>query len=270
MAHSLSVRLYRVVVSGWTELVGGLARDVHSNVSFRQRFSYHTGGHFRYDDLALFVFWQTSEEVEEEIANGHKRLWQRRGATDSELQYAAWDVNIGMFFSNVVMYFIIFATAATLHKTGQTAINTAADAAIALRPLAGNAAYILMALGLIGTGFLAVPILTTSGAYAVCETFGWRWGLDRKLRGARHFYFVIAASTIVALLINFIGINPIDALFWTAVINGFLAPPLLVVIMLIANNKKVMGDRVNGLGLNIAGWATATIMFAAAIGIFVS
>jgi NRAMP (natural resistance-associated macrophage protein)-like metal ion transporter len=210
-------------------------------------------------------FWQSSEEVEEEIAMGHKRLWQRQGSTDSELRYAAWDVNIGMFLSNVVMYFIILATAATLHQTGKTHIETAAEAAVALRPVAGNAAYIFMALGLIGSGFLAVPILTASGAYAVCETCGWQWGLDKKLRGAKHFYFVIGTSTAMALVINFVGIKPMDALFWAAVINGFLAPPLLVIIMLIANNKAVMGKRVNGVGINVLGWLTTVVMFLAAL-----
>jgi NRAMP (natural resistance-associated macrophage protein)-like metal ion transporter len=212
-------------------------------------------------------FWQASQEVEEEISNGRKRLWQRKGANDTELRYAAWDVNIGMFFSNVVMYFIILATAATLHKVGKTDINTAADAAVALRPLAGNAATILMAFGLIGSGLLAVPILTTSGAYAFCEAFSWRWGLDKNLRGAKQFYIVIGASTVVGLLIDFSGINPMDALFWTAVINGFVAPPLLVIIMLIANNKAIMGKRVNGPGLNTLGWVTTAAMFAAAIGL---
>jgi NRAMP (natural resistance-associated macrophage protein)-like metal ion transporter len=212
-------------------------------------------------------FWQASQEVEEDIARSQKRLWQRRGATDRELKYAAWDVNIGMFFSNLVMYFIILATAATLHRAGQTDIDTAAQAAEALRPLAGQAAYILMALGLIGSGMLAVPILTTSGAYAICEAFGWKWGLDKKLRGAKHFYLVIGASTIVGLLINYLGVNPVKALFWTAVINGFLAPPLLVLIMLIANNEAVMGQRVNSLGINVLGWATTAAMFAAAIGL---
>src|SRR5262249_22667839 len=119
-------------------------------------------------------FWQASQEVEEEISRGKKRLWQRRGATDGELEYAAWDVSTGMFLSNVVMYFIILATAATLHRTGQTQIGSAAEAAEALRPLAGDAATVLMALGLIGTGFLAVPVLTGSAAYLVCEAFGWK------------------------------------------------------------------------------------------------
>jgi NRAMP (natural resistance-associated macrophage protein)-like metal ion transporter len=215
-------------------------------------------------------FWQTNQEVEEAISHGQKHLWQRQGTTHTELRYAAWDVSTGMFFSNVVMYFIILATAATLHQAGKTTIETAADAAVALRPLAGNAAYILMALGLIGTGLLAVPILTTSGAYAVCETFGWQWGLDKKLSRAKHFYFVLGGSTVVALFINFLGIKPMYALFWTAVINGFLAPPLLIIIMLVANNKAIMGKRVNGLGINLLGWITSAIMFAAAIALILT
>jgi NRAMP (natural resistance-associated macrophage protein)-like metal ion transporter len=212
-------------------------------------------------------FWQASQEVEEEIARGRRRLGHRRGMTDAEVQYTAWDVNVGMFFSNVVMYFIILATAATLHQAGQTKIGSAADAAEALRPLAGNAATVLMAIGLIGTGFLAVPILTGSAAYAVCECVGWKCSLDAKPYKAKEFYLVIAGSTLGGLVINFLGVNPIDALFWTAVINGFLAPPLLVVLLLVSNNKVVMGKRTNGRVLNVLGWLTAGLMFAAAAGL---
>ncbi len=215
-------------------------------------------------------FWQANQEVEEEISMGRRTLAQRKGATDAEMKYAAWDVNIGMLFSNVVMYFIILATAATLFKAGKTNIQSATDAAQALRPLAGEGAYFLLAVGLIGAGFLAVPILTGSSAYAVAEAFGGKYGFDKKPQRAKLFYGVIAASTLVGMLINFLGINPISALFWTAVINGFLAPPLLVVIMLIANNRKVMGDRVNGRWVNLLGWATTVIMFAAAIGLIVT
>jgi len=215
-------------------------------------------------------FWQANQEVEEEISMGRRTLAQRKGATDAEMKYAAWDVNIGMLFSNVVMYFIILATAATLFKAGKTNIQSATDAAQALRPLAGEGAYFLLAVGLIGAGFLTVPILTGSSAYAVAEAFGGKYGFDKKPQRAKLFYGVIAASTLVGMLINFLGINPISALFWTAVINGFLAPPLLVVIMLIANNRKVMGDRVNGRWVNLLGWATTVIMFAAAIGLILT
>ncbi len=198
---------------------------------------------------------------------GRKRLWQRRGATDRELKYAALDINTGMLFSNVVMYFVILANAATLHRAGVTNIATATEAAAALRPLAGEGATVLMALGLIGTGLLAVPILTGSAAYAVCETFGWRCSLDAKPAKAKEFYLVVAASTIAGLSMHWLGINEMQALFWTAVINGFLAPPLLVVIMFISNNKAIMGDRVNGRAMNVLGWTTAVLMFAAAGGL---
>jgi NRAMP (natural resistance-associated macrophage protein)-like metal ion transporter len=213
-------------------------------------------------------FWQASQEVEEERACGRKKLWQRRSATDDDLRYAAWDVNIGMFFSNVVMYFIILATAATLHREGgATTIASAADAAEALRPLAGRWAELLFALGLVGSGVLAVPVLTGSSAYALCEACRWNHGLDRKPHRAPAFYAVIAGSTLVGMLINFVGINAMDALFWTAVLNGFLAPPLLVVLMLVSNNRRIMGRRVNGLGTNVLGWTTTVLMFAAAVGL---
>jgi NRAMP (natural resistance-associated macrophage protein)-like metal ion transporter len=210
-------------------------------------------------------FWQTDEEVEEQISMGRKRLWQRRGATNAEMRYAWWDVNIGMFFSNVVMYFIILATGATLFQSGQTNIQSATDAAQALRPLAGDAATVLFALGLIGSGFLAVPILTGSAAFGVAEAFGWRRGLDEKPWRARPFYAVIVVATVVGMLINFLGINPIAALFWTAVINGFLAPPLLVLIMFIANNRTIMGERTNNWVSNALGWLAAAVMVSAAI-----
>ena len=210
-------------------------------------------------------FWQASQEVEEEIGMGRRTLQARKGATKKELKYAGWDVNTGMFFSNVVMYFIILATAATLFKTGQTNIQSATDAAQALRPLAGNGAYFLLALGLIGAGFLAVPILTGASAYALAEALGWKRGLNEKPRRAKLFYAAIIVPTLIGMLINFVGINPIRALFWTAVLNGFLAPPLLVIIMLIANDKKIMGERVNKLGINVLGWLTTAVMFAAAI-----
>ncbi len=215
-------------------------------------------------------FWQASEEVEEEISTGRKRLWQRKGATTMELEYAAADTAVGMFFSNLVMYFIILATAATLFQSGKTDIHSATDAADALRPLAGDAASFLLAIGLIGSGLLAVPILTGSAAYAFAEIGEWKAGLNEKPNRAKQFYATIAGSTLVGMLINFVGINPIDALYWTAVINGLIAPPLLIVIMLISNNKEIMGRRVNGLGVNLLGWITTLTMLAASIGLIVT
>src|SRR6266478_3727033 len=210
-------------------------------------------------------FWQADQEVEEEISFGRVTRGQRRGATDAELKYAAWDVNIGMLLSNAVMYFIILATAATLFKTGQTNIQSATDAAQALKPLAGGGASILLAFGLIGSGLLAVPVLTGSSAYAVTGAMGGRYGFNQKPSRAKLFYGVIIVSTFIGVAINFLGINPIRALFLAAIINGFLAPPLLVVIMLVANNRQIMGSRVNGRWSNLLGWTTTVVMFVAAV-----
>jgi NRAMP (natural resistance-associated macrophage protein)-like metal ion transporter len=215
-------------------------------------------------------FWQASEEVEEEVSLGRTRLSARKGATDAELKYEALDTIIGMFFCNAVFYFVILAAAATLHASGKTDTQSATDAAQALRPLAGDAAAMLFAVGLIGAGFLAVPVLTGSAAYAVAETFGWKYGLNTKPREAKQFYAVIAIATLLGVLINFTGINPITALFWTAVINGLIAPPLLVVIMLVANNKRVMGDRVNSRVTNLLGWTATIVMWAAALGMILT
>ena len=213
-------------------------------------------------------FWEASEEVEEEKSEGRNKLSERKGATDKEIKKEKIDTIVGMLFCNVVFYFVILAAGATLHVSGQTNIQSATDAAQALRPLAGNLATVLFAIGLIGAGLLAIPVLTGSAAYAVAETFNWKSGLDEKPREAKKFYGIIAASTLVGVAIDFLGINPINALFWTAVINGVVAPPLLVVVMLVSNNRRVMGSRTNGLGTNIIGWLAAAVMFAAAIGMF--
>ena len=215
-------------------------------------------------------FWQASHEVEEEISMGRRTLKARQGATDGELRYASIDVAAGMLFSNVVMYFIILATAATLFKAGTTDIQSATEAAQALRPLAGDGAYALLAVGLIGAGFLGVPVLTGSSAYAIAESLGWKHGLDEQPRRAKLFYAMIVVPTLIGMSINFVGINPIRALFWSAVINGFLAPPILVVIMLISNNRNIMGERINGVWVNLVGWTTTLVMFAAAIGLILT
>jgi NRAMP (natural resistance-associated macrophage protein)-like metal ion transporter len=215
-------------------------------------------------------FWQASQEVEEELRMGRETLAEREGATDREIRIAEIDVDAGMIFASVVFYFVVLASAVTLHAHGKTDIQTATDAAEALRPLSHGLATVLFALGLIGSGFLAVPILTGSSAYAMCEAFDWKYGLDEKFRDARRFYLIIGAATLVGLLINFLKIPPVTALFWTAVINGVLAPPLIVVLMVVSNNQKIMGKRTNGPLTNFLGWSTAAIMTAAAIGMFVT
>jgi NRAMP (natural resistance-associated macrophage protein)-like metal ion transporter len=215
-------------------------------------------------------FWQASQEVEEQISLGRRQLRQRQGASRTELKYAMWDTIAGMVFSEVVAYFIILAGGATLFAAGKTDVTSATDAAAALRPLAGDAAALLLAIGLIGAGMLAVPVLTGSAAYGVAEAFGWRSGLDRQFKGAPQFYLVIIAATLVGMAINFLGIDPIKALVLSAVLNGLVAAPLIILIMLVSNDRAVMGQRTNGRLLNAVGWATAIVMGIAAVGLVVT
>lgn len=221
--------------------------------------------------LSAYLYtWQSNQEVEEEIAMGRRRLSDRKGATKKELQETKTDVVSGMFFSNVVMYFIILSTASTLFKTGATEINTAAEAAEALRPLAGNAASVLFALGVIGVGFLAVPVMTTGAAYDLCQVVGWKHSLHAKPSEAKKFYAAIAGFTVLAMAMNFLGFNPMKALVFSGIVQGFSTPPLLLMIMLMTNNRRIMGPRVNSLGLNILGWITTAAIFAASIGLVTS
>jgi len=212
-------------------------------------------------------FWQASQEVEEDKSAGRRTRAQRRGASRFDLRIATIDVTVGMLVSNLVMYFIILSTALTLHASGKTDISTGAEAAQALKPLAGDLAGLIFAVGMIGTGLLAVPVLSGASAYAVSETFGWREGLDEDWWRAKSFYGVVAVATLVGLVIPFTGIKPIDALFFTSVLNGIAAPPLLVVIMLAARNKKVMGRQTIGPVLTVLGWTVTVAMFAALLGL---
>ncbi len=213
-------------------------------------------------------FWQASQEVEDERAQGRTTVAQREGATGKELRVARTDVLTGMFFSNLVMYFIILTTAATLHAHGHTHIATAREAAEALRPLAGNGAYLLFTLGLIGTGMLAVPVLAGSAAYAVAEARKWRGTLEDRPSLARKFYAVVAVAMVLGLVSGFVGFNAVKMLFYAAVLNGVLAPPLVVLVVLLTSKPEVMGTRVSSRPLRYLGWATAAIMTAAAVGMF--
>jgi NRAMP (natural resistance-associated macrophage protein)-like metal ion transporter len=215
-------------------------------------------------------FWQASQEVEEERAMGRKTVGQRRGATDQEIRKSRRDVAIGMFFSNIVMYFIILTTAATLHARGLTQIETAKQAAEALRPLAGNGAYALFAMGLIGTGILAIPVLAGSSAYAVAESMQWGASLDRPLKLAPKFYAVLALAVVLGLALDFAGLNSVRMLFWSAVLNGLLAPPLIVVVTLLTGDRKVMRDRLSSKTTRTLGWICAGVMTACAAGIFIA
>jgi NRAMP (natural resistance-associated macrophage protein)-like metal ion transporter len=214
-------------------------------------------------------FWQTSEEVEEEKSAGQSTLALRRGATSKELELRNIDVGVGAFFSNMVMFFIILTTAITLNRHGIVNIETSRQAAEALRPFAGNFATTVFTLGIVGVGFLAIPTLAGSAAYAFAETLGWRQGLNKKLRQARWFYALILISTAVGVALDFIGINPVKALYWTAVINGLLAPFLMVAILIVAADKKLMqGQPSSRLGWIVVAITTAA-MFAAGVAMFV-
>ena len=214
-------------------------------------------------------FWQASEEVEEEKAAGQSTLAQRRGATLEELELRNIDVGVGAFFSNMVMFFIILTTAITLNRHGITHIETTRQAAEALRPLAGKFAATLFTIGIVGVGFLAIPTLAGSTAYAFAETLGWRQGLDKELKRARAFYALILFSTGVGVGLDFIGINPVKALYWTAVINGLLAPFLLVAILVVASDKKLMQSQPSSrLGWTVVALTTLA-MFAAGVAMFV-
>jgi Mn2+/Fe2+ NRAMP family transporter len=214
-------------------------------------------------------FWQAAEEVEEERAKG-RTLAQSKGATAGELRGARTDTVAGMFFSNFIMYFIILTTAATLHAHGQTNITTARQAAEALRPISGDGAYLLFTVGLIGTGMLGVPVLVGSCAYAVAEGAAWRGSMADKPRRARGFYAVMAVAMALGLALNLAGLNAVRMLFWSAVINGLLAPPLILLVILLTSNTKVMGKHVNSPLLTFLGWATFVVMVAAAIGMVVT
>ncbi|HEX7611818.1 MAG TPA: divalent metal cation transporter [Candidatus Limnocylindrales bacterium] len=215
-------------------------------------------------------FWQASEEVEEQISIGRRHLRQRQGASRFELKYALWDTMAGMAFAEIVAFSIILATGATLFVAGKTDIGSATDAAQALRPLAGDASALLLAVGLIGSGVLAVPVLTGAAAYGVSEAFGWRSGLERKPSRAPQFYAVIIAATLVGMVIAILDVNPITALVLSAVINGLVAAPLLVLVMLVSNNRAALGERTNGRLLNVVGWVTTIVMGVAAVGLIVT
>ena len=209
-------------------------------------------------------FWQAALEVEEiEAAAKAHALKQSPSQAPSELRRINIDTYVGMGLSNTIALFIIIATAATLHQSGILDIETSAQAAEALRPIAGPLAFLLFSLGIIGTGMLAIPVLAGSAAYAVAETFRWRRGLDRKPREARGFYAIVALATLGGTALTFSPIDPIRALFWSAVINGVISVPVLIVMMMLAGNAKVMGKFVSGPRLKFVGWLATAVMAAA-------
>jgi Mn2+/Fe2+ NRAMP family transporter len=210
-------------------------------------------------------FWQTSMEGEERESKNKIVMVDKTEINEMHL-----DVNVGMFFSNLVMYFIILSTGSVLFNAGKTNINSVQDAALALKPLAGNAAYLLFAVGVIGTGFLAIPVLAGSVSYMLAETFGWQEGLNKKWHEAKGFYVILAVSILIGFAINLIGINPIKALIFTAVAYGVTAPVLVGIVLHICNNKKIMGEHTNSTLSNILGWTTLVLMSVAAVALFLT
>jgi Mn2+/Fe2+ NRAMP family transporter len=221
--------------------------------------------------LSAYLYsWQSNEEVEEDISLGRRRLTDRMGSTKEELRHSRRDVALGMIFASLITYFIMLSTAATLFKTGKHDINTAAEAAQALAPIAGKLSAGLFALGVFSVGFLAVPIMTTGAAYDVCQAFGWKHGLHYRPREVKKFSIAIALFTCLAVALNFIGINPMKALVFSSIVQGVSTPFLMLVIMLITTNRKIMGRWVNTRPLNVLGWLTTAAMFAASVALLIT
>jgi Mn2+/Fe2+ NRAMP family transporter len=214
-------------------------------------------------------FWQSAEEVEDERLARAGSLLDHPDDAPGELRRIGIDTYVGMAFSNLVAFFIILTTAVTLNKAGITNIATSAQAAEALRPIAGEFAFLLFSLGIIGTGLLALPVLAGSAAYAIGELRGWRLGLEQKPQNAKAFYGVIALALMLGLLMLFMPIDPIRALFWSAVLNGVIAVPLLVATMIVVSSRKHLGPFVASPGLKLTGWLATAVMTAAAVAMFV-
>ncbi len=214
-------------------------------------------------------FWQADAEVEEEVRK-HKLTQMGSGQPKllpGDIPKMRTDTIFGMFFSNLIMFFIILTAALTLHAAGLTDIQTAADAAEALRPIAGEFASLIFALGIVGTGLLAIPVLAGSAAYAIAETFDFKEGLSRKFSKAKAFYSIIIFSTLIGLVINFLPIPTFKMLYYAAALNGILAPPLLILLVLIAGSRKIMGENKNSTLQNLAGWFTVAMMAAVAVAV---
>jgi len=213
-------------------------------------------------------FWQASQEVEEEKAQGRTTVAERRGATEIEMSARRWDIGAGTFVSNAAMFFIILTTALTLHANGVTTPTSSREVAQALEPLAGRWATLLYAVGLIGTGALAIPTLAGSASYAFSELFGWRQGIDESFRNARAFYVSIVIAVLAGVVMDFANISAIKAMYWSAIVNGLLAPFLLIGILLVASDRKIMRDQTSSPLSRVVVGLTTVAMFGAAMAMF--
>lgn len=221
--------------------------------------------------LSAYIYsWQSNQDVHEDRSAGRCPLRFRAQGASAELRHSAFDIAFGMFFSSAVMYFIILAAGATLFTAGHPDITTAADAARALEPVAGRAAGVLFAVGVIGVGFIAVPVMTLGAAFDLAQSFGWRHGLDRSPREARRFYAAVVFFTLAALGMNFFGINPMNALVIAGIAQGVSTPLLMIIVMRITNDREIMGSCTNTLKMNALGWVTVLVMCAAVVGLLYS
>jgi Mn2+/Fe2+ NRAMP family transporter len=252
----------------WREVIRGtLVPNIPFNKDFLVMIVATTGA-----TLSAYLYsWQSNVEVEEQIAKGRHSCQDRKGITTrDDVRFATRDVGLGMVFSNLIKFFIILSTGATLYKAGMRDVSTAAQAAQALGPLAGSAAGLLFAMGIVGVGVLAVPVMTSGASYDVCQAFGWEHGLHWKPGEAKRFYALIVLFTAISTGMNFFGVNPIKALVYAGIVQGFTTPFLTLIVMRITNNREIMGGWVNRRPMNVLGWLTTAAMFAAAIGLVVT
>jgi len=256
-----------VIHQSWLEI---LYHTVVPSLQFNKEFFVVLVAFFGTTLSPYLYFWQASQEVEEKTLEQCKpgRTCRLKPATEKELTDLKTDTRIGMGFSNIITFFIIVLTASTLFRAGFNNIETLQDAALALKPLAGEYAYLLFTIGIIGSGFLAIPILAGSAAYVMAEVFGWSEGLNNSFTKAKEFYAVIIVSTVIGLLIPLLGFHPVKALFYTSILYGLISPFLILMVVHMANNKKIMGEHVNGPWLNFFGHVAFWLMTACAILIF--
>jgi len=266
----LALVLFVYVITAFTirgfDWVGALRATIIPHLNFSQEQIILICGILGTTISPYLFFWQTSQEVEEKIQNGETSIASRQeNITSQDIRKMRLDNWVGMFLSNIAMYFIIAVCAGTLFKAGIFNISSAAQAASALKPLAGNQAYLLFTIGIIGVGLLGVPVLAGSASYAIAESFGWREGLYRKFREAGLFYGVIIFSMLIGLIINFVGLDSIKTLIWSAVFNGLVAPVVLILIVLLSSNKTIMGKYANSPWTKIIGWMATILMVVAGI-----
>lgn len=265
----LTISVFAYIIAGFMTHPDWINIFKHSfipDISFTKEYIFAMIAVFGTTITPYLFFWQASEEVEDgkmNHCNGSKNVVCQRVA------HMRTDVDAGMILANIVFFFIVLTTANVLFANGITNIDSAQDAALALRPLAGDYAFLLFALGIIGTGLLAVPILAGSGAYALSELMNWNSGLEEKFSKAKGFYLVIIISIFVGLAMNFLGINPIKALYWSAFLNGVIALPLLAIIMKIGDDEKIMGSETNPMWVKFFGWSAVVVTTLALIGMII-